>query len=69
MHQMYDQVRYEMFRGTWETWDDLFAQAAKFASSLSPEELISISHSEDSNDGVIAVWYWVHDRDDSDPAE
>ena len=56
---MYDRVRCRMFRGTIKPWEQLFDEAAEFASSLRPEELISISHSEDGNDGVVAVWYWV----------
>jgi hypothetical protein len=55
---MYDRVHYRMFRGTFETWDQLFTQAADFASTLTPEQLISISHSEDGNDGVVTVWFW-----------
>ena len=52
------QVSFEVFRGTWASWADLFTQAADFASELGPERLISISHSEDENDGVVTVWYW-----------
>ena len=55
---MYGKVEYKMFRGTLITWEELFAQAAEFASALTPEELISISHSEDGNDGVVVVWFW-----------
>ena len=55
---MYGKVDYKMFRGTLITWEELFAQAAEFASTLTPEELIGISHSEDSNDGVVVVWFW-----------
>ena len=55
---MYGKIDYKMFRGTLVTWEELFAQAAEFASTLTPEELISISHSEDSNDGVVTVWFW-----------
>ena len=51
-------VRFEMFRGVMATWPDLFQQAADFASTLGPDRLITISHSEDKEDGVIAVWYW-----------
>lgn len=51
-------VEFETFRGTWATWETLFQNAARFASSLGPERLISISHSEDENDGVVTVWYW-----------
>jgi hypothetical protein len=51
-------VRYRLFRGTLSTWDDLFAEAAEFATALGAERLISISHSEDKDDGVVTVWYW-----------
>ena len=47
-----------MFRGTLASWPALFEQAARFASSLGPDQLVSISHSEDNQDGVVAVWYW-----------
>ena len=50
-------VKYEIFRGALETWDSLFSEAADFASQISRDRLISISHSEDKNDGVVAVWY------------
>lgn len=51
-------VRFETFRGTWASWDQLFREAADFAASLGKERLISISHSEDKDDGVVTVWYW-----------
>ena len=52
-------VRFNMFRGTMATWDQLFSEAAEFATKLGRERLISISHSEDQQDGVVAVWYWA----------
>lgn len=52
-------LAYRVFRGTWASWDELFAQAADFANTLGPERVISISHSEDKDDGVVAVWYWT----------
>ena len=51
-------VAYEKFRGTMATWDELFARAAEFATTLGQERLISISHSADHSDGVVTVWYW-----------
>lgn len=51
-------VTYRQFRGTWASWEALFQQAARFASTLEPERLISISHSADHSDGVVTVWYW-----------
>ena len=56
-------VRFEMFRGTWSTWESLFAEAADFATGLGPERVISISHSEDQNDGAVTVWYWDDGED------
>lgn len=40
------------------TWPDLFKQAAEFSTQVGRDRLISISHSEDKEDGVVAVWYW-----------
>ncbi|MEN8127181.1 MAG: hypothetical protein ABFR90_05160 [Planctomycetota bacterium] len=51
-------VQFQVFRGTWTSFEALFHEAAQFASALGPERLISISHSEDENDGVVTVWYW-----------
>ena len=51
-------VIYKVFRGTFATWNSLFDEAAAFASQLGSDRLISISHSEDKDDGVVAVWYW-----------
>jgi hypothetical protein len=52
------EVKFEVFRGTLTSWDDLFQQAAEFASRIGKDRLIGISHSCDSNDGVVTVWYW-----------
>ncbi len=51
-------VRFRVFRGIMASWETLFQGAADFATSLGPERLIAISHSEDQNDGVVTVWYW-----------
>jgi hypothetical protein len=51
-------VAFLVFRDTWTTWEELFSQAAEFASQIGPERLISISHSADKSDGVVTVWYW-----------
>jgi hypothetical protein len=51
-------VQYEVFRSSFETWDSLFAKAAERATKIGRERLIGISHSEDKEDGVVAVWYW-----------
>ncbi len=63
---MFDKVEFRMFRGTLASWEQLFADAAEFASTLRPEELISISHSEDGDDGVVAVWFWADLRENEE---
>jgi hypothetical protein len=51
-------VNFEVFRSSFDSWETLFQQAADFAESIGKENLISISHSEDANEGVVTVWYW-----------
>jgi hypothetical protein len=51
-------VDYRIFRSTMKSWDTLFTEAAAFATELGPDRLISISHSEDKDDGVVTVWFW-----------
>lgn len=50
-------VRFKIFQSSLSSWEALFEEAAVFASQLPPDRLISISHSEDANDGVVTVWY------------
>lgn len=52
-------VQFRIFRGVWTSFEALFSEAAQFASLLGPERVISISHSEDKDDGVVTVWYWA----------
>jgi hypothetical protein len=51
-------ARFKMFRSSLTTWEALFAEAAEFASQLGPDRLITVSHSSDNGEGVVAVWYW-----------
>lgn len=51
-------VKFEIFRGVIESWPELFQRAAEFANQIGRDRLITISHSEDKEDGVVAVWYW-----------
>ncbi len=55
---MNPKVEFRMFRGVMASWATLFEEAAEFAAQVGPERLISISHSEDQNEGVVVVWYW-----------
>jgi hypothetical protein len=58
-------VKYKYYRGTLATWDDLFAQAAEFATKTGWDRVISISHScAGQADGVVTVWYWEEEKQD-----
>jgi len=57
------EVRYRYFRGTMCSWDDLFGDAARFASAVGLSRLINVSHSADGADGTVVVWYWHEDGD------
>lgn len=52
-------MEHQIFRGTWSSWDELFQQAADFATELGPDRVLTISHSEDRSEGVVTVWYWT----------
>ena len=52
------QVRFQIFKSYTQSWENLCAEAAAFATSQGRERLINISVSEDDNQGVIVVWYW-----------
>ena len=56
--ETYQRVSSRRFQSTFTSWDELCREAADFAASLGRQRLISISHSEDGNDGVIIVWHW-----------
>ena len=51
-------VHFRAFKSSFKSWETLFAEAAAFAEEVGPEDLISISHSEDQSKGVVTVWYW-----------
>jgi hypothetical protein len=52
------QVRFQIFRSTTRPWEQLFGDAAKFATAIGLERLIGISHSHEGTIGVVTVWYW-----------
>lgn len=54
-------VTFRTFRGTITTFEELFSQAANFATGVGKDRLINISHSEDWNHGVVTVWYWTNE--------
>jgi hypothetical protein len=54
-------MTYRLFRGSFNTWDDLFAKACSFATELGETRVVNISHSCSGADGVVTVWYWTFD--------
>ena len=45
-------------------------QVADFLTTLGPGKVIGVSHSQESQFGVIAVWYWqVDDTGESGPTK
>ncbi len=57
-------ANFRTFRGVFASWPSLFADAARFATEVGRDRVISISHSADRSDGVVTVWYW----DEGDPS-
>ena len=55
---MKPEAEFRTFRGVLKSWEHLFADACAFATEMGKERVISISHSEDGNEGVVTVWYW-----------
>jgi hypothetical protein len=55
------QVHFKAFRSTFQSWNQLFEDAAEFSSAIGPDRLISISHSADDSRGVVTVWYWAEE--------
>ena len=58
-------LNFRVFRGSLKTWSMLFGEAAAFASKVGRERLVGISHSQESMEGVVTVWYWADTAIDS----
>ena len=54
------QVKHQLFKSTFKSWDSLCEEAAAFASEVGRDRLINISvaQGETGGRGVIFVWYW-----------
>ncbi len=55
-------VAFEVFRSALSSWKSLFAEAARYATGVGPDRVITISHSEDANEGVVTVWFWADEE-------
>jgi hypothetical protein len=61
-------VNFRIFESSFSSWKTLFQEAADFASTVRPDHLITISHSEDHNNGVVCVWFWEDEPEEVTPA-
>jgi hypothetical protein len=52
------QARYKIFKSHTEPWEKMAQRVAEFLTSLGPGRVIGVSHSHESQVGVIIVWYW-----------
>jgi hypothetical protein len=52
-------MRCDFEKGTLISWEELFQKVADRAAKLAPEQLVSLSHSDDQGSGIAAVWYWT----------
>ena len=50
-------LEYRVFRSATKSWEILFNEVKTFAEQIGVDRIISISHSEDANEGVVVVWY------------
>jgi hypothetical protein len=52
------QARFKLFKSSFDSWETMAAQVSEFLTSLGPGKVIGVSHNQESQFGVIAVWYW-----------
>jgi hypothetical protein len=55
------QARFKLFKSNTQSWETMSQQVADFLTTLGPGKVIGVSHSQESQLGVIAVWYWQVD--------
>lgn len=51
-------MKHAKFQGTFLSWEQLFTEAAAFATTLGPSQVHGISHSASDGRGIVNVWYW-----------
>ncbi|MCG3136910.1 MAG: hypothetical protein HJJLKODD_00748 [Phycisphaerae bacterium] len=53
------QACYRIFDASlFTSWDMMCKEVAEFVNALRPEQVISISHSDNHGHSVAIVWYW-----------
>lgn len=51
-------LQFEVFRAMLSTWNSLFEDASRFATSIGKDRLVTITTSADQGEGIVVVWYW-----------
>ncbi|WP_425616478.1 hypothetical protein NA78x_000124 [Anatilimnocola sp. NA78] len=51
-------ARFKLFQSSFNSWPTMCAEVAEFLTSIGPDKVIGVSHSQESSVGVITVWYW-----------
>jgi hypothetical protein len=51
-------AQHKVFRSHFDSWDKMAEQVTEFLSGLGRDRVIGISRSQESQFGVIIVWYW-----------
>jgi hypothetical protein len=52
------QAKFKLFKSHFDSWETMCTQVCEFLNTLGPGQVISVSHSQESQLGVITVWYW-----------
>ena len=52
------QARFKVFKSSFDSWDTMCEKVTRFLTILGPGKVIGVSHSQESQHGVIIVWYW-----------
>ena len=52
------QARFKVFKSSFDSWEIMSEKVTRFLTMLGPGKVIGVSHSQESQHGVIIVWYW-----------
>ena len=63
------QARFKLFKSAFDSWETMATQVSEFLTTLGPGKVIGVSHSQESQMGVIAVWYWEVEEGEERRAE
>ena len=56
-------VHFEVFKSSYRRWEELYRDAADFATKIGHQRLVNISHACDHSEATVTVWYWDKDLD------